>query len=179
MAGKPGRSGRHRKPTAVLKLTGNFRPGRHADRAAEPKPPRPKSLRPPSWLSAEGRKHWTEFARPLHEAGILTVLDVPAVGVMAEEWAAYLTALEQAELAASPAEHRAWRRTASQALANWQRLASELGLVPSGRAKLHIAEPKKDDPRMTAYDKALARGASNAEINAILWGTKSHGKRLG
>ena len=144
MAGKAGRSGRHPKPTRLLKLTGNYRRDRHGGRDSEPQPKRAKSVRCPASLSADARPHWRRLAKLLSGLGILTTADLDSLAVLCETLASHEEAIAAARLAIDPKVKQAWLRAASQAFGNWTKLASEFGLTPSGRTRLHVPEAEPD-----------------------------------
>lgn len=76
------------KPTVLKELQGN--PGKRALPAGEPRPGRGRSApAAPRWLGEEARAEWRRVARRLWEVGLLTEVDVDALAVYCETFAAW------------------------------------------------------------------------------------------
>lgn len=132
-----------RKPTAELKLHGEYEPSRHGDRSREPqptgKPVKPKTMK------GEASRHWDSIVPSLVETGVATAQDTPALIRLCEFWAEYEAAKEQGtkdriRLMMMVAAHK-----------QWIDLASRFGLTPSDRARI-VSDGK---------DKARSKTASH------------------
>lgn len=133
MSGKPGRSGRRPKPTQLLKLSGTFRPDRHAGRKNEPRPG-PADLRPPAWVTGRAKRLWTSLAAKLSKAGVLTVADVPLFAAFCCEMASYI------EMTSDPDAKTTDRMRVLKAACD---IGGLFGLNPSSRSGLRI-EPQEE-----------------------------------
>jgi len=138
-------SGRRKQPTALAILRGN--PGkRRLSPETEPvTPPLDATFDvPPPELRGDKRAQaeWTRVAPLLRHAGLVTLAERGAVVSLCLEWSTYLGARWQiqrhgvAPLVDGVARASAYVAIASDALKHCQRLWSELGLTPSGRAKV-------------------------------------------
>jgi phage terminase small subunit len=70
-------SGRRPTPTALKLVRGN--PGKRPINHGEPRPSLDVVM--PDWLSPDAAKHWPAVAKHLHDAGLLTAIDVTALGL--------------------------------------------------------------------------------------------------
>ena len=116
------------KPTQLHIVDGTYRPGRHAVQAEnEPQPE--GALTKPKWLKGKPGRIWDDWAPKLDW---LTEVDSPALAL----WCG-LEAEVQADLL---------DMTASR-ISQWRTLASELGMMPAGRARIGASgKKKKADP---------------------------------
>jgi len=122
-----------RKPKAALRGTGDG-------------PDPPAALpRCPDHLSHAARKEWRRIARPLHEMGVLSVVDRAALAAYCQAWARWVEAEEQ--LARTPAllktpsgyvQQSPWLSIANKQLELMGRYMAELGLTPSARNRVGI-----------------------------------------
>lgn len=78
------------KPTVVKALQGN--PGKRALNRNEPRPGAGKIPSAPRWLSDDAKRQWRPVAKALHGCGLLTDVDVLALGMLCEAFAQYLEA---------------------------------------------------------------------------------------
>jgi len=126
--------GRPPKPTALLKLHGTMRPGRHADRAREPKP---ASIlpEPPEWLLPEARAEWDRVIRGYAATGVLTSLDGGMLATYCQMWGRFV----EAERAVS------YKPLPAAFAAVMSGIANKLGLDPSGRARLRTPGAVADE----------------------------------
>lgn len=126
-----------RKPTAELKLHGEYYASRHGDRSREPQPTgMPKK---PGTLKGEASKHWDVVVPSLVETGVATAQDAPALKRLCEFWGEYeaakhRTPKDRVRLMMMVAAHK-----------QWIDLASRFGLTPSDRAR--IVSDRKDMAR--------------------------------
>jgi len=139
--------GRPPKPTALLRLQGNLRAGRHADRAREPVLP-PGAPEAPAWLLPEARAEWDRVVAGYGALGILTRLDRGMLATYATMWARFVQAEQADPYAGLPASY----------LAVMGSIATRLGLDPAGRTRLRSPEtpPDPDSPwdRLKAVPRA-------------------------
>jgi P27 family predicted phage terminase small subunit len=100
---------RQNKPTALKALEGNK--GKRGLNNNEPQPDNLNELEPSAWLPEAAQLVWRELAFKLRKAGVLTVIDVPALEKMCVAIATYrraTLALYGVELVeAAPKEEKA------------------------------------------------------------------------
>ena len=137
--------GRPRKPTALKRLQGTYRPDRES--ADEPMPS--GHADPPDVLTAEALAEWERLAPDLEAIGLLTVADRAVFAVYCQGWADYKKLTEQLNSMVS------WTWQSEQGYRQqcpelgmrkeaWTRIkeaGSKLGLDPSSRSGLHV-EPR-------------------------------------
>jgi P27 family predicted phage terminase small subunit len=137
--------GRTPKPTALKKAEGN--PGKRALNASEPRLP-PVLVDPPMHLAGEALAEWTRIAPDLFAAGVLTVADRAALAAYCQAWADWVRArghLVDQMVVTTPSGYEMaspWVSIANKALDKMMKFASEFGLTPASRARIH-AEPQK------------------------------------
>ncbi len=138
--------GRKPKPTALKLVEGN--PGRRKPNDLEPKPEGAAVC--PDWLSPVAREEWEKIAPELDRIGISTSVDSnvlagyclamadlrEAEGVLAED--GYTTQTNKG-LARHPMSI-----VKVQALGVLLKFASEFGMTPSSRTKIHARQPDRD-----------------------------------
>lgn len=115
-----------KKPASVHRLQGTFRNDRHGD-SVDLETAMPDR---PFWLSESAAIVWRELQPELEKAGYLTKLDGMALALYCEL---------KAEFIADPEVFP------PQKLSQLRSLMGELGLTPSGRAKLPA--PKNEKPK--------------------------------
>jgi P27 family predicted phage terminase small subunit len=136
-------------PTALKLVRGN--PGKRPLNANEPTPPALAEARqPPDWLSPAAQKHWPDIAGQLHEAGILTSIDVAALGLYCEAFARWRDANAQivrfGTVVKSPSGYpiqSPYLAIANKAHEQMTKLLAEFGMTPSSRSRVTA---KKPDP---------------------------------
>lgn len=142
-------------PTALKKLQGN--PGHRPYNTQEPKPSNSRP-RPPQWLSKDARKMWNTLSKPLHECGLLTMIDSLALGLLCENFATWKEANDVIKKHGSNFDiskkgryiaHYAYgiRNTAQH---NLIPLLKEFGLTPSARSSIKI--PQGDGSQVSLAD---------------------------
>lgn len=122
--------GPKRKPTALHVVDGTFKPSRHGDvQANEPQPT--GALEKPKSLKGRAGRLWDEWAPRLDW---LTTVDSPKFAM----WCRLSADLDEARSAFDvPAAY----------ISQWRTLGSELGLDPSGRARVGASgKPKQTNP---------------------------------
>jgi phage terminase small subunit len=116
-----------------LKLSGAYRPDRHADRANIPAaagvPTRPRDLKPAA------RAFWDAVVGDLVANGTAKRLDTSMLRAAAEFWGLYRAALKLAEK--SPTEKNV-RCAVTGYFAAWDRAATKLGLSPADRTRIRL-----------------------------------------
>lgn len=136
-------------PKKILQLRGSRQ---LYERKNEPEPTIPITLGPPpDWLPGEeARKYWQQIGTELHAAGIVTVLDKVALGLLVEAFVQYLEAKAVIDREGTYQEtnyglsaHPALRemRSARDALLKFM---IQFGMTPSARAGI-IARPPEED----------------------------------
>ena len=144
--------GRKPKPAALHGLHGN--PGHRAPKADGPDLPR-RAPACPKHLGPEGRAEYRRICRLLKGRGVLAETDRAVLTAYAEAWQAYvrasaevardgpeLTSTTTGQTYTSPAYHRM-----TGAAKTMVRLAAELGLTPTARARLKVEpEAEAGDP---------------------------------
>lgn len=145
-----GARGPARTPSVMNDLRGN--PGKRGRNHGEPRPGAVKVPSAPRWLSDGAKKHWRPVAKALHGCGLLTDVDVMALGMLCEAFAQYAEAREVVEregmfettgagyVYAHPAV--GLMKSARADVLKWAR---EFGMTPAARTRIHVevAEEKK------------------------------------
>lgn len=138
-------SGRRRQPTALKILRGN--PGkRRLSAETEPTPPAldERFTRPPRELTGNtrARAEWRRIVPLLRDCGLISQAERPSIIALCLEWSTYLEARATLQregvttLTATGVRVSPSLAIADGALTHCHRLWSELGLTPSGRAKV-------------------------------------------
>lgn len=138
--------GRKPKPTALKKAEGN--PGKRALNATEPQ--FPSALPdPPAHLVGEALAEWNRVAPDLFAAGVLTIADRAALAAYCQAWDDWVKA--RGEIATdgmvvtTPSGYQQqspWVAIANRTLDKLMKFASEFGLTPASRARIHAEPPK-------------------------------------
>jgi P27 family predicted phage terminase small subunit len=133
-------------PTALKIVRGN--PGHRPINKAEPMPPSDAAM--PAWLSPEAQEHWPLIAGQLRDAGILTVIDAPALALYCESFARWKNANDQVvkygAVVKSPNGYpiqSPFLAIANRAHDQMVRLLAEFGMTPSSRSR--VTTMKKDE----------------------------------
>lgn len=118
-------------------------------RGPKPKPTTAPKLREgglprcPDHLDAVARKEWRRLARPLFEAGILTVADRAAFAAYCQSYSLWAEAVrklgETPKLIKAPSgyvQQSPWFSIANKQLELMGRCMSELGITPTARSRL-------------------------------------------
>ncbi len=147
-----GKRGPPKKPTALKRLQGTYRP----DRAPANEPTPEGTAEPPDFLTAEAREEWDRLAPGLTTMGLLTSADRAVFAGYCQAWADYLRLTAQLnEMASWVWESEKGYRQAVPELAMrkeaWSRAVqagSRLGLDPAARSGLHVQPktPKDENP---------------------------------
>jgi len=137
--------GRPRKPTRLKILQGN--PGKRKLPKSEPQPDPVADTDPPVWLAGEAREEWLRVAPHLKKLGLLTVVDVTALGGYCkafQRWRQAATAVDR-EPIIETAIARGLVRMEKEALAQMKALASEFGFTPASRSRVAGAGGAEDE----------------------------------
>jgi P27 family predicted phage terminase small subunit len=137
-------SGRRPSPTALKVLRGN--PGKRPLNVDEPTIPAadPSFDTPPRELADDlvAAAEWTRVAPLLRRVGLVSATERAALTALCQQWSRYLAAHQQVmtlgmciETTKSVPIPNPYLLVADRALHHCQRLWSELGLTPSGRAR--------------------------------------------
>jgi len=142
--------GRRPKPTALKKLGGN--PGHRRLNQEEPAPAA-ESPPCPSFIQGAAREHWAEVAPELEAMGVLARIDGPMLAAYCEAFAQWRKATDglarlgdiikypNGTAALSP-----YFGVQKRALGIMLRLATEFGMTPSSRSRLHVERPAAENP---------------------------------
>jgi P27 family predicted phage terminase small subunit len=134
-----------------------------ARKAAEERlKPKADRVRPPAWLSDEAKREFKRIAKEMQDLGVLTNVDVDALALYCDAYAAYVecTRIIEAEGLMVEYTNKAAETnkvphpllTKKKQLAEQMKaLATEMGLTPASRAKL--AMPRQPEKEPTEFDK--------------------------
>jgi P27 family predicted phage terminase small subunit len=124
----------------------------------------------PDHLDALARKEWRRFARPLFEAGILTVADRAAFAAYCQSYSKWAEAerkrRETPALIRTPAgyvQQSPWISIANKQLELMGRYMSELGITPTARARVPQTELERaKEPIIVIRSYVDPKDTSNA-----------------
>lgn len=146
MAGKKGRSGRSRLPSAIKKLRGTYIPSRAAPNEVKFKV---SALSPPPYLDETAAEEWTRIYPLLEEVKILTEPDLHQLAQYCEAFSLCLAAREEyrrdgltvtSELTGVKKPHP-MIAVAEKAARSMLAFAVEFGLTPASRSRVS-GQPK-------------------------------------
>jgi P27 family predicted phage terminase small subunit len=152
------------KPSAALKLSGNWR----ASGRAKSEPPADEVLPEcPSWLDDVGRAAWNDWLPRVAAMKIISSGDRDALALMCDTWSRYLEArkrlAEEGEVIRVEGGDRVtvkrnpWSAVLAEHGDRLRRMMSEFGLTPVGRARIGAAkEQAKDAPQEDIFTKRRA-----------------------
>lgn len=157
-------SGRRPQPTALKILRGN--PGKRPINQAEPKIATADASfdDPPAEITDDqvATTEWRRVAPLLRAAGLVSATERAALTALVQQWSRYLAAHQQVmalgmciETAKSVPIPNPYLLVADRALAHCQRLWSELGLTPSGRARASKLPAPADDKKPSKWSGLL------------------------
>jgi len=148
--------GRKPVPAALQRLRGDPRHLRGKLPTADSEPESaPKVPRPPAYLKGEARKEWFRIAPMLHEAGLLSNLDVRMLASYCVDFATWIDATNQIQRNGSVIMGgknkdipmlSPFVRVAREAEQACHRKLVEFGLSPSSRTRVKVSKPEKQDP---------------------------------
>jgi len=152
------------KPSAALKLSGNWR----ASGRAKSEPPSDEVLPEcPDWLDEVGRAAWADWLPRVAAMKIISSGDRDALALMCDTWSRYLEArkrlAEEGEVIRVEGGDRVtvkrnpWSAVLAEHGDRLRRMMSEFGLTPVGRARIGAAkEQAKDAPQEDIFTKRRA-----------------------
>ena len=143
-------------PTALKLIRGN--PGKRPINKNEPRPSREVVM--PDWLSPDAAKHWPLVAKQLHDAGLLTAIDVTALGLYCEAFARWKDAnariVKHGTVVKSPNGYpiqSPYLAIANKAHEQMTKLLAEFGMTPSSRSRVTASMSDAMNP----YTKFIKR----------------------
>jgi P27 family predicted phage terminase small subunit len=152
--------GANRKSSVVRLVQGNAgkRPTNKFDNVELIPPQMPPC---PEHLDVEARKVWERLAPQLHARGLLTELDVDALGALCSTQAILSEARERLAdeglVVTGPrgaVKPSPWLAIANQAQRDLRSLAAEFGLTPLSRQRITVVPPPAPDPFQELLDQA-------------------------
>lgn len=156
-------AGRYRTPTAILKLTGAFRKDRHGDGGIDAT----GTPVAPDWLSDYAREEWGRVAPSLVALGIVGESDSTTLAGYCEAWASFRKAKELVDENGMTFTTEGGRIFANPAVAMMRgsldlanKLAMQLGLTPSSRARMKNPMEAAGDP-IDEFHAACEREANS------------------
>ena len=142
--------GRKPKPTALKDLAGN--PGKRAKNQHEAQPPRviPNC---PSHLNDEAKKEWHRIVKDLHQAGLFTKVDRPALAAYCQAYGRWVMAEEKLDTLASMVDETpngmqvqsVYLQIANKSMEQMRKFLVEFGMTPSARSRVTVQQPEKPD----------------------------------
>ena len=156
-------AGRRPKPTALKALAGN--PGKRALNPSEPKPSGIPTC--PRHLDKEAKVEWRRISGELLMLGLLTLIDRAALAGYCSAWsrwvAAELSIQKFGTVIKSPKSgypiQNPYVGIANTALDQMRKFATEFGLTPASRSRLHI----ETDGQFTDPFESFMAGIGAAE----------------
>jgi P27 family predicted phage terminase small subunit len=117
----------------------------------------------PPHLDKVARKEWRRLAKPMHDAGVLTIADRAALAAYCQAYSRWVEAEEKLKetpmLLKTPSgyvQQSPWLSIANKQLELMNRYMSDLGLTPVARTRLAKEEADKNEPisvvRVVYYD---------------------------
>lgn len=115
----------------------------------------------PQWMSAAAQKHWPLVAGQLRDAGLLTVIDAPALALYCEAFARWKDAndkvVQLGAVVKAPSGfpiQSPFLAIANKAHEQMVKLLAEFGMTPSSRTRVTVTKP---DPN-AQYAKFVRKG---------------------
>jgi len=151
--------GAARKPAAILKSEGNYRPSRQPK--TEIQPTIEVGLTPPNDLNEWGAKYWLDIMTEYVSIGLVTRVDVEALhscctwyGLMREAQDIIAAKGLEVEVERVTPKGESYTITetnpmiavADKAFKNYIAMCREFGLTPASRTRISAPDKKPDDP---------------------------------
>lgn len=141
------------KPTALKVLQGN--PGKRPLNEREPRPATTdRTPGAPRWLGEGAKRQWRRIAPGLYAVGLLTEVDVTALGMLCEALAQYFEARSQVDMEGMVVESDKGNRyqhpalgvmkSSRQEIMKW---AVQFGMTPSARSRITV-DRTDDEPSL-------------------------------
>jgi P27 family predicted phage terminase small subunit len=145
--------GRKAVPTALKKLAGN--PGKRKYNDREPVVSVSKEVpSAPDFLDSVGKEEWARSGKLLHDAGVLTDVDLTAFGSYCQSYSDFIHAVDglkkSGHIIRDPENEKKfkinpWRRVLIESQANMKQLLSEFGMTPASRSKVKTEQTDPDE----------------------------------
>ena len=139
--------GRKKKPTALKLVQGTARPDR--ENVNEPKP-EVSIPEPPPNLTGEALAEWNRLSVELYNLGMLTKVDRAALAAYCVLWARWVDAearINEQTLVLKSKDGQPYQNPflgiANRALEMMRKYASEFGLTPASRSRVHATPPNQ------------------------------------
>ena len=140
-----------KKPAAVKKMEGTYRPDRENQDAPEGTNSIPQ---PPKWLSKDARAAHKDMAQTLHNLGVLKHEDRFFLNTLCAEYAAYIdlvkflndwgqTYMQEGSMGTQTPKERPEAKLANTKSAFITKSLRELGLTPMAREKVSSSKEKE------------------------------------
>ena len=140
--------GRKKKPTALKLVQGTARPDR--ENVNEPKP-EVAIPEPPPNLTGEALAEWNRLSVELYNLGMLTKVDRAALAAYCVLWARWVDAearINEQTLVLKSKDGQPYQNPflgiANRALEMMRKYASEFGLTPASRSRVHATPPVQE-----------------------------------
>lgn len=151
----------HPKPTALRVLEGN--PSHRPLPPNEPKPLVLTEFSAPEWLTETGQRAYLAIAPELAKAGLLTRIDVMALGMLCDAMADYLDAAAVLKAEGRTYEHENTRgsivlkdrpevRQKAEAWGRVLELMLRFGMTPGDRTRIQVSLDTDDDDPFEQFD---------------------------
>ncbi len=133
-----------RKPTALLKLQGTYRPDRHSRNQPEPAT---RGTALPRWaeLTGYGAKCYKRLAPILASMRVMTEADTEALVMMCERYHQYKT-LSKAIEGHDPEDALRVLPSRDKAYVDFMKGLTEFGMTPASRSKVSMTAKADEDP---------------------------------
>ncbi len=132
-------------------------------RSEEVKPPAPKQLRAPKYLTGEAKKEFNAIAKQLLEIGIVSRLDTDALARYVLSQQQYLAATREAMAALKDKDGEksaGWSLIQDRYFKQARNSAADLGLTVTSRCRLVIPKPpeavQQNDPMLRLLERRRA-----------------------
>jgi P27 family predicted phage terminase small subunit len=164
----PRGSGRRPEPTVSKRLRGN--PGKRPLNTREPVPPpfEPGEIPPEIEGDARAVREWHRLAPMLTAIKQITEADRSAMIAACLEWSRYIKASRNASAvnyAKASGGHSVWFAVQRHALAACMKLWAELGLTPSARTRVKMAEtPGAGGDEFSEFDRPADVAEDDSEL---------------
>ena len=129
-----------RKPTAILKLEGDYYPSRHGDRSGEPQPG--GEPRMPAWMPERAKEFWNRNVPELIRTGVATSVDEESLVRMCIWYDEGQKLLDLREDERDPK----WIYRFQAADKNLRDYMAKFGMTPVDRTRINVTRQADHDP---------------------------------
>ena len=120
----------------------------------------------PTHLSKAAKKEWKRIAPELEKLGLLSHIDMAALAAYCQAYGRWVEAEKKLKEIGHPlykskngtVTTSPWLWVANKALDQILKFASEFGMTPSARTRIHVEKPKEDEE--VKLDRFLKQKAS-------------------